>query len=169
MLGIVNKGHDSIAWNERAIKMAEAAKDPRARRWLGPLYNNLGWTYFDLQRYEDALQLLEKDFRLRTERNSAMEAGIARWSMAKTMRYLGRVDEALRIQQELSLQPERQNNEAEGYTHEEIGECLLSLNRNAEATPHFARAWELLHDDPWLKQDEPQRLERLKELGDTHT
>src|SRR5262245_3779180 len=63
MLGIVYKGDTSITWNERAMQMAEAAKDPRARGWLGPLYNNLGWTYADLKRYDDALKLFEKDVR----------------------------------------------------------------------------------------------------------
>jgi hypothetical protein len=66
---------------------------------------------------------------------------------------------------ELLELPERQNNDAEGYTREEIGECLLLLGRPAEAAPYFARAWDLLHNDPWLIQDEPQRLERLKRLG----
>ena len=167
MLGIVYKGSESITWNERAMQMAEAAKDPRARGWLGPLYNNLGWTYADLKRYDDALKLFEKDFRYRTEKNAKAEAGIARWSAAKMMRMLGRVDEALRIQQELLQEPDRKGNDSEGYTREEIAECLLLLGRNNEAKPHFARAWELLRNDPWLKQDEPQRLERLKQLGGT--
>ena len=38
MLGIATKGEESLRWNEEAIRMSEAAKDPRARRWLGPLY-----------------------------------------------------------------------------------------------------------------------------------
>ena len=87
MLGIVTKAEESLDWNREAIRLAEAAKEPRARRWLGSLYNNTGWTYSGMGRYDDALKM------------------------------------------------------------------------------HFARAWELLHNDPWLKQDEPQRLERLKTLG----
>jgi len=165
MLGIVYQGEASITWNERAMQMAEAAKDPRARGWLGPLYNNLGWTYADLKRYDDALKLFEKDFRYRSEKNAKSQANVARWSMAKMMRMLGRVDEALRLQQELLQEPDRKDNDSEGYTREEIGECLLLLGRNNEAKPFFARAWQLLRNDPWLKQDEPQRLERLKQLG----
>src|SRR5205814_2106155 len=53
----------------------------------------------------------------------------------------------------------------EGYTEEEIGECLLLIARQAEASPHFARAWKLLHEDPWLSRDEPKRLERIMSLG----
>ena len=50
MLGIVTRADESLRWNEEAIRMSEAAQEPRARRWLGPLYNNTGWTYFEMQR-----------------------------------------------------------------------------------------------------------------------
>ena len=165
MLGIVTKDEESLRWNEEAMKIAEDAKLPRTRRWLGPLYNNTGWTYFDMKRYPDALRLFEKDIEYRKQIGKPVEMGIAQWSRAKTLRHLGRVEEALNVQLGLRERPERQDNDSEGYTREEIGECLLALHRKDEAVPHFARAWELLHEDPWLKRDEPQRLERLKELG----
>lgn len=165
MLGIVRAGEESIRWNERAIALAEASPDPAARGWLGSLYNNMGWTYHDLGRYEEAYQWFERDSELRTELDRPVEAGIARWSMANALRHMGRVEEALEMQEELLEAPGRQNNDAEGYTREEIGEALLLLGRADEAAPHFARAWELLKDDPWLSRDEPERLERLRELG----
>jgi hypothetical protein len=55
--------------------------------------------------------------------------------------------------------------ESDGFVFEEIGECLLLLGRKEEATPNFARAYELLAKDPWLAENEPARLARLKELG----
>lgn len=165
MLGIATKAEESLRWNEEAIRMAESAKDPRARRWLGPLYNNTGWTYFDMRRYDDALKLFQKDRAFRSTGGTKVEIGIARWSEAKVLRYLGRVDEALKTQMELLQLPELKGGDNEGYTQEEIGECLLLLRRQTEAAPHFAAAWQLLHDDPWLKRDEPKRLDRLKSLG----
>ena len=78
---------------------------------------------------------------------------------------MGRLDEALKTQLKLLELPELQGGENEGYTREEIAECLLLLGRQNEASSHFACAWELLHEDPWLKRDEPQRLERLQRLG----
>ena len=165
MLGIATKARESLKWNEEAIRMAETAKDVRARRWLGPLYNNTGWTYFDMGRYEDALRLFEKDLAFRKEANSPVEIGIARWNIAKMHRHLGRVEQSLNLQLDLLNLPERKNNDAEGYTREEIAECLVILGRGEEAVPYFSRAWELLHEDPWLRQDEPERLERLKRLG----
>jgi tetratricopeptide (TPR) repeat protein len=115
--------------------------------------------------YSDALKLFERDLEHRKQNGNNVEVGIARWSIAKMLRHLGRVEESLNLQMELLNDPDRKNNDSEGYTREEIGECLLLLNRPSEAKSHFARAWELLHNDPWLKQDEPARLERLKKFG----
>lgn len=165
MLGIVVPGEGSLTWNRKAMEMAEAAADPRARRWMGSLSNNLGWTYHDLGRHADALAMFEKHLAIRTEEGDTVQMGIARWSMAKELRLLGRVEEALAAQQALLEMPQRQGNDAEGYTREEVGECLLALGRGEEARPHFARAWELLHEDPWLRRDEAERLDRLRRLS----
>jgi tetratricopeptide (TPR) repeat protein len=165
MLGIAEKGKESLRWNNEAIRLAEGARDPKARRWLGPLYNNTGWTYFDLGEYSEALKLFERDIEFRKRSGTNAEVGIARWSAAKMLRHLGRVEESLKLQMELLEDPDRKNNDSEGYTREEVGECLLLLKRPADAAPHFARAWELLRNDPWLSKDEPDRLNRLKKLG----
>ena len=165
MLGIATTGDESLKWNQQAITLAENAKDPKAQEWRGALYNNTGWTYFDMGRYKDALTYFEKDLGFRRERKNEVAIGAAQWSIAKMFRHLGRVEESLKRQQELLTNPNRQNNNDEGYTREEIGECLLQLGRRKEAVPQFARAWELLHDDPWMKQNEARRLDRLKELG----
>jgi tetratricopeptide (TPR) repeat protein len=165
MLGIATKNEESLKWNHEAMRLAEAATDARARRWLGTLYNNTGWTYFDMGKYSEALTLFERDVEYRKKNGSNAEVGIARWSAAKMLRHLGRVEESLRLQTALLEDPDRKGNDSEGYTREEIGECLLLLGRDGEATKHFARAWELLHEDPWLRQDEPARLARLKNLG----
>jgi len=164
MLGIVTKGDDSIAWNLRAMEMAEASSDPKARRWRGSLSNNLGWTYFDLRRWDEALAMFEKHRIIRAEQGDSAQAAIARWSIAKTYRMMGRPDEALAIQRELAADQDRAGT-SDGYIHEELGECLLALGREEEARPEFARAWELLHTDPWLARDEAERLERMKRLG----
>ncbi len=165
MLGIVTRGEDSIAWNRKAMEMAEGSSDPKARRWRGSLCNNLGWTYFDLGNYGEALKLFEKHLAVRTEEKNAGQVTIARWSIAKTYRMLKRVDEALAIQRELLEEMEKPGAEPDGYVYEEMGECLTALGRADEARPHFAQAWELLHTDPWLARDEAARLDRLKRLG----
>ncbi len=165
MLGIVEEPDQAIRWNERAIEMAMAAKDEGVRGWLGPLRNNLAWTYSDRGEHERALTLFEEDRLFRESLGRSFEASIALWSKAKMLRLLGRVEEALVIQLPLLDHPERAGKEAEGYTQEEIGECLLLLDRAEEAKPHFAIAHERLGSDPWLQANEGERLARIRELG----
>jgi len=80
------------------------------------------------------------------------------------LRSLGRVEEALTLQQELLREFEALG-EQDGYVYEELAECLAALGRDDEARPYFARAYEALSRDPWLADSEPARLERLRTLG----
>src|SRR5262249_25261719 len=113
-------------------------------------------------RHDEALALFERDIAYRHSIGAEFEASIALWSKAKTLRFLGRVDEALPIQQSLVDHPLRNGKPAEGYTHEEIGECLLLLGRESEATPHFAIAYRCLRAPNLV---DARRLERLRTLG----
>jgi len=165
MLGIVEPDAAGIAWNERALEMAEASADPAAQRWKGSLLNNLGWAYHDRGEHDAARGMVERCLAYHTENGPDDRAAIARWSVAKMNRFVGRTQEALKIQSELLERPDHRDNELEGYAREELAECLLALGRAGEAQPHFARAYELLHTDPWLARDEAARLERLRDLG----
>jgi tetratricopeptide (TPR) repeat protein len=165
MLGIVEPGEAGIAWNERALDMAEGSPDPAAQRWKGSLLNNLGWTYHDRGDHAAALEMFERCLAYHTENGPDERAAIARWSIAKMDRHLGRTTDALNIQRELLERPDHRDNANEGYAREELAECLLALGRADEARPQFARAYELLHTDPWLARDEAPRLDRLRELG----
>ena len=165
MLGIATSGDESIAWNEKALAMAEASSDPVARGWAGSLYNNLGWTYHDRGDHAQALDMFARCRAVNEAAGRTDRANIARWSMAKMYRFLGRIDEALAVHYELLNQPGYRGTASEGYANEEIAECLLSQGEADEARGHFARAWALLHTDPWLQRDEAPRLQRLHDLG----
>ena len=164
MIAIVSAPGEQVALNEQAIAMAETAHDPRARLWLASLYNNLGWTHFEAGEHAEALRLFQLALAERRLRDQPRETGIARWTVARALRALGRVEEALREQQALAA-----HNQAAGvedpYVDEELGECLLALGRGDEARPHFARAAAGLAADPWLAEHEAARLDRLRELG----
>jgi hypothetical protein len=65
MLALVD---DVEGWTARGIEIASASDDPGVRYWLGPLYNNIGWTRFDagdpagaLEAFELALAARERD------------------------------------------------------------------------------------------------------------
>ena len=164
MMGIVETGNEALAWNVLATEYAKASADPAARRWLAALQNNIGWTYFGMGRHADALAVFEDALKLRREQGKAGPIRIARYAVAKAYRVLGRVAEAL-AEQEALLRECELAREPDGYVHEEVGECLIALERAAEARPHFARAYELLSKDPWFPGEERGRLERMKELA----
>lgn len=159
MVAIVSEHEEALQLNEQAIAEARASQDPAARRWLGSLLNNTAWSYHDLGKYDRALQLFEDALAYRQEQGDETTIRIAQWCIGRCLRSLGRVTEALAVQQALNAE--------DGYVCEEIAECLLALGRPAEAAPHFAAAYEKLSSDPWLAEKEPERISRLKALGAT--
>lgn len=165
MLGIAEQGEAGERWTRRAIEMAEASSDPRARRWRGSLLNNLGWTRFEAGDATEALRCFEAALDARVEAGSPESIRIARWSVARAQRELGRVGEALEAQRALEREY-TEANESSGYVHEELGECLLLLGRGTEARGHFRVAHRELSRDPWLVEREPDRLDRLNRLGE---
>lgn len=149
---------EQLAWNVKAVALAEAHEG--ARQWLGSLYNNIGWSLAEAGRHSDALAYFERCEAFFTGEGLPARARIARWSIGKMLRLLGRLDEALALQEAIAA-----TGEADGYNAEEIGECLLALGRPSESGVHFARAYELLSQDPWLVRNEPARLARLRALS----
>jgi tetratricopeptide (TPR) repeat protein len=164
MMGIVEPLEEGIQWNRRAFELAEKSEDPRVESWLGPLYNNNGWSLHDLGRYEEALDYFEKSLQRRRAQGQARETRIAAWTVGRALRSLGRTQEALTIQLD-NLQQARDSGDSAGYVEEELGECLLAMGHADEAAPHFARAHTLLSQDGWLVEHEPGRLKRLWELA----
>ena len=164
MLGIVEPGDSSVAWNRKAIEYAERSQDPAARKWLGSLYNNLGWTRHEAKDYATALELFRKALAERERDGNPGRIRVARWCVARALRSLDQTEEALLMQQSL-LEEHRAAGSGDGFVHEEIAECLLALERSEEARPHFAAAHEMLAKDAWLVRDEPERLQRLRRLG----
>ena len=155
---------DQLKWNERALELAAAANDPRARSWKGSLLNNLGWTFFDKGDLEKAQRLFDEALEFRTDEGNPVKVRIAMWAVARTRRARGEVNQALGMQ--LALQEElRRSGADDGFVQEEIGECLLELGKGEEARPHFSAAFELLSRDPRVSADQPDRLVRLERLS----
>lgn len=166
MMGIVEQEDESLKWNDLAIKHAEESSDERSKKWLGSLYNNTGWTYFDMGEYGKALELFKNNVVWHAERNSIMPLIIAKWSVARTLRALNQVDEALNMQLDLIDELKEKGLEQDGYVFEEIGECLLLKNKKEDSKPYFKQAYELLSKDTWLQENEKERLARLKQLSE---
>ena len=164
MLGIVAPVAEQLRWHQEALAIAQESDDERARGWLGPLYNNIGWTYHDLGEYEKALHTFQKGLAWREAKGQEEEARRARWAVGRALRSLGRLEEAYRMQQALLAEYERLGEE-NGYVYEELAECLREMGRDEEAQAYFGQAYEQLAQDPWVAGQERERLKRLRRLG----
>ena len=165
MLAIIAPPGQSLTLNLQAVEMAESSQQEKARNWLGSLYNNTGWSYHDMGEYDRALEVFEKAEIWQRSKGRVNETRIASWCVARILRSLNRFEEALSRQ--LALEGEwAEDGETDGYVFEEIGECLLALDRKEEARPYFSTAYVILRADPWLVEHASDRLERLRSLGE---
>jgi tetratricopeptide (TPR) repeat protein len=159
----------ALEWNDTGLELARVSTKPRARRWLGPLLNNQGWTRFEREEYEAALGLFEEAFAFRSEQDDAKPANwqatrIAAWCVAKTQRMLGHAAQALERLEAL-LAEYQAAGKTNGYVFEELGECHLALGAPERARGFFAQAHAELAKDPYIAQEEAARLERIGRLG----
>ncbi len=165
MLALVDAPPGEQAWHQRALDLADTSPDPAARRWRGSLWNNIGWARFEASDLDGALAAFETALAARREQGQPRETRVAEWCVARCLRALGRAAEALAVQERLAVETAAAGDPEDGYGAEEIGECLLALGRGEEARPAFARAAARLGADAWLAEHEPDRIARLRRLG----
>ena len=134
------------------------------RRPLATLRNNLGWALFERGRLAEALEQFQLAAAERRAGGDAKRTRLADWAVARALRAVGSVTEALAIQRRL-LAEWRPDGVRPPYVNEEIGECLLALGRGSEARAYFAEAYALLSADQHFASSEPERLARLARLG----
>lgn len=161
MLAIALPGERGMEWNIRALQLAKSSPDAAAQRWAASLLNNIGWSLHGQRRYDEALDHFTRALAERERLNQPENIRIARWCIARCLRSLGRLDDALAAQMALA-----DHHRPDGFVEEELGECLLALGRAAEAAPHFARAHELLKADAKFAADNAERLARLQSLAE---
>jgi len=166
MLGIVNIPEVQLEWNLKALKIAETSEDKRVKGWLGPLYNNIGWTYHDLEKYEEALDLFLKGYDWRVSVKDENGARIGKWTIGRAQRSLKRYDEALKTQMEVQDDFVKAGLEPDGYLYEEMAELHLIKGQADIARKYFELAWEKLSQDQWMMDNETERMNRLKKMAD---
>lgn len=165
MVAIVEKPEEALAWNEKAYHHAQQSSNATARRWIGSLTNNIGWTWHTLGDYEQALSYFQRNVEWHKEMGSSEGLMIAQWCVARTLRSLGRTEAALAMQQQLQKDRAERGLAPDGYVFEELGECLLALDRKDESREYFTGAFQLLSEDSWMQTNEWARLQRMEQLG----
>lgn len=165
MLGIVEPPEKQLEWNLKAIQIAEKSENKQAKSWLGPLYNNIGWSYHDQGKYSKAMEYFTKSLHWRQKIKDAQGTRVAKWTIGRCYRSMKKYDEALEIQKALADEFETNNITPDGYVYEELGELYLVLNDKDKSQKCFKKAYDLLSQDTWLVKNQSDRLARIKKLS----
>ncbi len=102
MLALNDAGHEE-EWAAEGFDLLEGVRDPRLKRWGVALHNNLGWTKHDGGDAQAALHHFQQAVDAADRYGTSGQQHVARWSVGRALRTLGRTDEALEIQRELAL------------------------------------------------------------------
>jgi tetratricopeptide (TPR) repeat protein len=114
---------EQLAWNRRVIDVARDSDDPRLVRWQGAALNNMGVSLREAGQSAEALPLFEQAVAAYDRAGRPFQRHVARWQVANTLRLLGRIDDALVLQQSLLAALE-----ASGQTDEYVLEELATLH-----------------------------------------
>ncbi|MFD2261851.1 tol-pal system YbgF family protein [Lacibacterium aquatile] len=164
MLAIVEPVDKAEDWTKQALALAATSKNPMVSGWKGPLLNNIGWSNFDVGRYERALTIFAEDAAYRDEINRPREARIARYGIARTLRALGRIDEALTLDLQLVKDAADMGDEP-SFVFEELAELYDAKGDKTQSAAYAAKALNRLRSDSFFVKDEPVRLKRLEVLA----
>jgi len=164
MLGIATPAAEQLDWNRKALAIAEASSDPRARGWAASLDHNIGWSYFESGDAVTALGYWKKALPLREAQGNAERIRVAKWTIARGYRATGKLDDAEKIQMALVAETEKAG-EPDGYVYEELAEIAIARGSTAAAARWASMAHTLLKDDGYLKANEAARLQRLADLA----
>ena len=134
--GIAAPRRKRLGWNLKALALAEAATDPRARGWRASLYHNIGWTYFDDGDAGNGARLLAEgarrargDGQRRVDPRREMD-GRARLPRRRSPRRRGGDAE-----ERSSAELEQRSAKPDGYVYEELAEIALARGDARRGAP----------------------------------
>ena len=119
MVALVVPEEESFEAGRHALDVARAATDPRARDWDASLLNNMGMARAAAGEHVGALICFEEALEARERIGDVSRTRVARWTVAWSLRHLGRTDEALAMQRELKAELTA-DGEHDPYVDEEI-------------------------------------------------
>jgi len=164
MLALAAPASRRVAWNLKALAAADASQDPRTRGWRASLLHNLGFVMHERGNDEAALAYWQQALSAREAAHDVERTRIARWTVARGLRALGRLEEAEAIQRRLADEFAAAN-APDGDVFEELAEIAFARGDHDAARAWAAKALALLDDDVDLRTDEPGRRARLEALA----
>lgn len=149
---------DMEGWTARGVEIAASSDDPGVRYWLGPLYNNVGWSRYGAGDVPGALDAFERALASRRRDDPRpYPLATAKYAVGKALRAAGRAEEAVTMLEECVAWATEAGVE-DAYFHEELAEGYAAVGRSAAAGEHARRALALVTEDD-------ERAARLRELA----
>lgn len=162
MLPIVEGGEFGARWTATGLEIARRSADPKARALLPALLNNHAWNLFDAGDAASALPVFREAESAWHATGRQPQGRIATWAVARCLRQLGRIDEALALQTQLAADWQAAG-EADSYVFEELGELQAARGDAAAARAQFA----LAADQATREGAEPARIDTLRQRAQT--
>lgn len=157
---------DAIDWTKRGIEMAESHE---AEHWLGPLWNNLGGTYYDLKQFDQALDCYLKAREYHWRHSTETAKLFADYHVGMAYRLNGQNETAKTWLRPVLAWAERINNHsAIAQTLDDLGEIEKEAGNFPEALALLRRAKDHFRQDgypdhsPDIWENISERVARLE-------
>lgn len=128
-----------LHWAREALAVSLSSLQPDATRWQPSIRNNVGYALHQLGRLDEALDEFRRALALRERGTDASATRVARWMVAWTLRSLGRVDEALAMQQALETDCDAAG-APDPYVFDELSALHRARGDDAAAARYAERA-----------------------------
>jgi tetratricopeptide (TPR) repeat protein len=156
MIAIVVPKENQPESAEVALSLAHNASNEKTRHWIGPIANNLGWTYMELSQPEKAVESFTQALAYRLTQKERTPIRLARYALGCALRASRQLDEAVSVlNQALAM------GGSLGFIEEELAECLFSLGKAEQAKSLYEAAYNILKANTDLEKRDPERLLRL--------
>jgi tetratricopeptide (TPR) repeat protein len=173
MVAITAPHEDQVVWARKGIWAAEKGN---VEEWLGPLWNNLGWTYEEMGRYDESLEALQNAREYHWRLGGELNKLIADWSVGHAYRMAGEYETAAQWMRPVLAWSERlyaagQSPDAAewiGHSCRELGEQALQREDLPEALEYLRRARDRLEEagmPEWDADGFGELLEQIVELS----
>ncbi|MFQ5500347.1 MAG: tetratricopeptide repeat protein [Candidatus Zixiibacteriota bacterium] len=135
---VAESPEEGIRWSRRGIEAAEAGDYDS---WLGPLWNNLAGTYYDMKQYDSSLECYIKAREYHWRFSGEVAKLFADYHIGMVYRLLGKLDEAGKWLRPVLAWAERiENHSAIGQACEDLGEREIALGNTAAGISLLERA-----------------------------